>query len=43
MENQEYEYTIEELFEMLKADESWEADEATRIAVANALYGQIMR
>ena len=37
MENNEYGYEIQELFEMLKDDESWEADPAQRAIIAQML------
>lgn len=36
------EYTIFELFEMLKQDESWEPDPQKREEIANAFYASIV-
>lgn len=37
----EMNYTIKDLFEMLKTDESWESDPKMREEIANAFYSSI--
>ena len=38
----EFDYTVAELFEMLKEDESWEPDPDVRAQVADALLGGLL-
>ncbi|KPU44498.1 hypothetical protein OXPF_19920 [Oxobacter pfennigii] len=38
---EENNYTIVELFEMLKSDESWESDPEMRKSIADELYSYI--
>ncbi|UWG98383.1 hypothetical protein LPY66_06145 [Dehalobacter sp. DCM] len=37
MENEQFDYTVDELFEQLKADPSWNDDAEERTAIANEL------